>query len=194
MRRAIDLIVAVFCLLSLSPIFLIIAVLIKIDSAGPILYAPQMVGQSGNLFPLFRFRTMSERGMTRVGKFLRNYSLDHLPMLINLLKGDLTLIGSRPMEVLMVDFADPIWQKYFQAKPGVINYAVLKLGKEWTPSCTINPALNQELELEYLDKRSVKSDLQLFLHFLQALIASKGNIKARGEPDVDLKDRSSKVL
>ena len=136
---------------------------------------------------------MSERGLTRVGKFLRNYSLDHFPMLINLLKGDLTLIGPRPMEIYVVDSSDPIWHKYFQVKPGIFNYAVLKLGKAWTPSRAINPALNQELELEYQDKRSLKSDLQLFLDTLRALIASRGNIKARSEPDVDVKDKIRKV-
>ena len=193
MRRVIDLLVGVFCLTLLAPLLLIIAILINIDSSGPILYVPQMVGQDGKVFSLFRFPTMSDGQLTRVGKFIRNYSLDHLPILINLLKGDLTLIGPRPMETHIVDFSDPIWQKYFQVNPGLFNYAVLKLGKTWTPSRTINPELNQELELEYLDKRSLKSDLKLFIDSLYAFIASKGTIKARGEPDVDVKDTIRKV-
>ena len=82
---------------SLSPILLLIAILIRIDSPGPILYLPQMVGQHGKKFSLWRFRTMTanrtnsgSEQLTPLGRFLRNYSLDHLPMLINLLKGDLT--------------------------------------------------------------------------------------------------------
>jgi lipopolysaccharide/colanic/teichoic acid biosynthesis glycosyltransferase len=193
MRRAIDLLVAIFSLTLLLPIFLFIIILINIDSKGPIFYTTQMVGQSGKVFSLFRFRTMSDGQLTRVGKFIRNFSLDHLPMLINLLQGDLTLIGPRPMEVHIVDLNNPVWQKYFQAKPGLFNYAVLKLGKAWTLSRTINPELNQELELEYLDKRFLKSDLKLFIKSLRALIASKGNIKARSEPDVDVKDTIRKV-
>jgi sugar transferase EpsL len=73
-----------------------------------------------------------EKRLTTVGRFIRNYSLDHLPMLLNLLKGDITIVGPRPMELEVVRLDDPMWQQYFQAKPGLLNYAVLKLGKMWT--------------------------------------------------------------
>lgn len=193
MRRVVDLVTGISCLVLLSPMFLLVAVLIRLDSKGPILYAPQMIGQHGKPFSLLRFRTMSRGQLTHVGRFLRNYSLDHLPILLNLLKGDLTLIGARPMEIHVVDFSDPIWQRYFWVKPGVFNYAVLKLGKLWNPSRANNPALNQELELEYLEKRSLEFDLQVFLNAVRAWITSKGNVKARGEPDADVKDRIHKV-
>ena len=91
MRRAVDFVVAIAALILLAPAFLIIAVLIRLDSEGPILYTPRMIGQAGTPFWLLRFRTMAGQQVTGVGKFLRNYSLDHLPMLINLLRGDLTL-------------------------------------------------------------------------------------------------------
>ena len=197
-RRLLDLIFALLWLILLAPVILIIAVLIGFDSPGPILYTPQMVGQYGRLFRLFRFRTMfidkaghlsANKKLTRVGCFIRNYSLDHLPMLVNLLNGNLTLIGPRPMETEVVDLQDPIWQRYFQAKPGLINYAVLKLGKAWTPSRTDKPALNQELELEYLEQRSLMFDLWLFLESMGAFMVSKGNVKARGEPDFEIGDR-----
>lgn len=184
-----DVIVAIFGLVLFSPMFLLIAIVIKLDSTTSILYTPQMLGQHGKPFSLLRFCTMSEHQLTRVGKFLRRYSLDHLPMLVNLLKGDLTLIGPRPMEAQLVDWADPIWQQYFKVRPGVLNYAVLKLGKLWTRARTSHPTLNQELELEYLQKRSIRFDLRLFLHALQALIKSGGNIKARGEPDADMNEK-----
>ena len=89
----------------------------------------------------------------------------------------------------MDDLTDPVWQRYFQKKPGVVNYAVLRLGKLWTPSRSIHPMLNQLIELEYQDRRSLKSDLQLLLYSLRSLILSKGNIKARGEPAADVKDK-----
>jgi lipopolysaccharide/colanic/teichoic acid biosynthesis glycosyltransferase len=192
MRRGIDLTVAIFWLTLLSPILLLIAALIRIDSLGPIFYASQMIGYHGKAFTLVRFRTMSAQQRTRVGKFLRNYSLDHLPMLINLLKGDLTLVGPRPMEVNIVDLQDPDWQRYFQVRPGLFNYAVLKLGKSWTSARIRYPALNQELEFEYFEKRSLRLDLQLFLRSLRALVISKGNIKARGKPAPDIQDRLRK--
>jgi len=193
-RRLIDLVFALFWLLLASPIMFLIAMMIKLDSNGPILYIPQMIGKNGKPFQLFRFRTMrvdqtnlvAEQKLTQLGRFIRNYSLDHLPMLINLIKGDLTIVGPRPMEADAVDLHDPIWRQYFQVKPGMFNYAVLKLGSTWTSNRASHPALNQELELEYLKQRSPGFDLQVFWRFVRAHITSKGNVKARGKPDIEV--------
>lgn len=197
MRRAIDTLFASLGVVITAPIMIVIAILIKIDSSGPILYTPRMVGQHGKEFSLLRFRTMSpvastERTvlrLTRVGRFIRNYSLDHLPTLFNILTGDLTLIGPRPMEIAVVDLEDPVWQRYCQIKPGLFNYAILKLGKLWTPSREHSPRLNQELELEYHQKRSARLDLQLLIQYLRAFFSSSGNIKMRGKPDADAESR-----
>ena len=191
MRRLIDIVFSTFWLIITAPLFILIAILIKLDSAGAIFYSAPMVGKDGKEFILLRFRTMptdistgrDERRFTRVGKVIRNYSLDHLPMLLNLLKGDLTLVGPRPMEAHRVNLQDSMWQQYFQSKPGIFNYAVLKLGKLWTSARVRNPARNQELELEYYQKQSTAFDLRLFIRFLHAFIKSKGNVKARGKPD-----------
>ena len=199
MRRSIDILAGTLFLIITAPSLLVIAILIKLDSPGPVFYLPRMVGHFGKVFSLFRFRTMSAappgphsgQTLTRVGRFIRNYSLDHLPMLINVLTGDLTLVGPRPMEVDTVNLQDPIWQEYFQRKPGLFNYAVLQLGRLWTPSRRSHPALNQELELQYRQKPSVVRDVQLVFQFLWALIASGGNVKARGEPDPEVESKLS---
>lgn len=192
MRRSIDILFAALVLVLVLPLLLVICLLIKLESSGPIFYRPNMIGWHGKAFSLFRFRTMYAdarigQSFTRVGRFLRNYSLDHLPQVFNLLRGDLTLIGPRPMEADVVNFQDPAWQQYVQIKPGLINYAIYKLGKEWTPSRSTRPALNQELELQYLQHRSIGSDVKLFLQSLWKLVTSKGNIKARGDVEPDLK-------
>lgn len=196
-RRLFDLVLSLFCLVVAAPVILIIAILIKLDSPGPTLYVPQMVGKDGDLFRLFRFRTMHidkpahlspEERLTRVGRFIRNYSLDHLPTLVNVLKGDISVIGPRPMEPEFVDLQDPTWQAYFQIKPGFFNYAVLKLGKTFGSSRANNLPLKQELELEYIQKQSLVFDLQLFFRFVWAHIVSGGNVKARGKPDPVLED------
>jgi lipopolysaccharide/colanic/teichoic acid biosynthesis glycosyltransferase len=195
MRRIGDVLVGLLCLALASPSMIIIAVLIKRDSPGPVFYIPKMIGQHGSLFPLFRFRTMStdlshhregQQRFTPVGCFIRNYSLDHLPMLINLVFGHLTLVGPRPMELAVVDVRDPRWRTYFSVKPGLVNYAVLKLGKMWTPSRATHPERNQTLELGYIQNQSWWSDIKLFVQGIYALIASKGNLKARKEPDTTL--------
>lgn len=198
MRRVIDIVFSVVGLSITAPLMTLIALLIRIESPGPILYSPHMIGQNGRVFSLLRFRTMStvmtdsgtEQRLTRVGGLIRNTSLDHLPMLINLLKGDLTLVGPRPMEIHVVELKDPMWQQYFQVKPGVFNYAVLKLGKSWTPSRLSDANLNQVLELDYYQKRSSMLDLQLFIQWLVAYITSRGNVKARGIPDPEVEDTS----
>lgn len=192
LRRSIDILFALLWLNVVLPFLLLIAVLIRIDSPGPVLYWQRMVGWKGKVFPLFRFRTMhidpdTEQRFTRVGRFLRNYSLDHLPQLFNLLRGELTIIGPRPMEVDAVNLQEPAWQQYVQGKPGLINCAIFKLGKEWTPSRSTRPELNQELELQYQKQRSIASDAKLFLQALWKFMASRGNIKARGDTDPDLK-------
>ena len=125
----------------------------------------------------------SKQRLTRPGALIWDYSLDHLPTLINLLKGDLSITGPRPMETQVADMADPAWQQYFQGKPGLFNYAVLKLGKSWAASRVSRPGLNQSLELEYRERRSAISDLQLILQSLRGYVASRGNIKARGTAD-----------
>ena len=199
MRRIIDILVGALFLIITAPSMLLIAILIKLDSPGPVFYLPRMVGHFGKVFSLFRFRTMSPappspdsgQTLTRVGRLIRYYSLDHLPMLIHLLTGDLTLVGPRPMEVDTVNMQDPVWQEYFQRKPGLFNYAVLKLGRLWTPSRRSHPALNQELELQYRQRPSIVRDVQLVSQFLWALIASGGNVKARGKPDPEVENKLS---
>ena len=197
-KRLFDLILALSWLIVAAPAILVIAIFIKLDSSGPLLYVPQMVGKNGKLFGLFRFRTMRvdvtadfspDERLTRVGRFIRNYSLDHLPTLVNVLMGDLSVVGPRPMEPEFVDLQDPSWQRYFQVRPGLFNYAVLKLGKTFGHSKDSNLRLKQELELEYIQKQSLAFDLQLFSKFVWAHIVSGGNVKLRGKPDAALGDK-----
>ena len=124
---------------------------------------------------------------TRMGGFIRNYSLDHFPMLINLLIGDITIIGPRPMEIDAVDLNEPEWQQYFRIKPGLINYAVLMLGKTWNENRARNPGFNRDLEIQYTQKQTWKTNFCLFIKSIHAWLRSKGNMKARGEPDESIK-------
>jgi lipopolysaccharide/colanic/teichoic acid biosynthesis glycosyltransferase len=194
LRRLVDLAVVVPLLVLLAPAMALIALLVRRDSPGPVLYVPAMVGQGGRLFPLLRFRTMRpgssgatpEARLTRVGRVLRNSSLDHLPMLLNVLFGDMTLVGPRPMELAVVDLRDPTWRAYVRAKPGVVSSAVVRLGSGWTPSRSARPELNQRLELEYAARRGAWSDARLFGRGLMELLRSRGNLKARKPPDPDV--------
>jgi exopolysaccharide biosynthesis polyprenyl glycosylphosphotransferase len=111
LKRFIDIIVACFALLITLPLLGIIAILVKMDSKGPVFYFQQRVGEGGKLFTIYKIRTMipetemsanvvkkcpDDPRITRVGRFLRRTSLDELPQLINVLKGDMSLVGPRP--------------------------------------------------------------------------------------------------
>jgi lipopolysaccharide/colanic/teichoic acid biosynthesis glycosyltransferase len=191
MKRCADRLIAILLLVVITPLLALIALLIRLDSPGPALYVPPMVGKGGRLFALLRFRTMSvaedRRGqLTRVGRVIRELSLDHLPGLLNVAWGDLALVGPRPMEPERVDLRDPLWQQYVQLRPGFFNPAALALGREWNASRTTRPTLNQRLELAYAARRSAREDWRLIRRTLRAWLASSGNIKARKPPEPDL--------
>lgn len=190
MTRLIDLLIGSLILIVAMPIIVVIAFLIKCNSPGPILYGSLRIGKNGKPFRMFRFRTvniskptdlnMSER-LTRVGRFIRNYSLDDLPNVFNVLKGDLSIIGPRPTEPEIVDLNDLAWQKVLTVRPGYISWAILELASAYNTSPW---SFRLQLEEEYIQKRSVEFDLFVLRKALQKLIASKGNLKARGVPSV----------
>lgn len=189
MRRLFDILFASVWLVATLPLMVAIAICIRCESAGPILYIPAMVGHRGRLFPLFRFRTMPLGGrprLTRVGRIIRACSLDHLPMLLNVLLGDLAVVGPRPMEPARVDLRDSAWRAYFSVKPGLFNYAVLKLGNQWSSRQASRPAQNVQLELSYLRRRTWRLDVAVLVRSLAALACSHGNIKERKPPDPDV--------
>jgi lipopolysaccharide/colanic/teichoic acid biosynthesis glycosyltransferase len=192
MMRLLDIGFALACLVIFSPLMLVIILAIRLGSPGPVLFRQPMVGKSGRPFTLMRFRTMivdtapdlaADQRFTCVGRFIRNNSIDHLPLLFNLLWGDLSIIGPRPMEPEFVNLADPDWQTYFQVKPGIFNYAVLKLGQEFGPSSADNLALKRRLEIENIQQRSFRLDLKFLGQIALAHIKTRGNIKMRGAPD-----------
>jgi len=116
-KRLFDIIFSFLGLIIISPFLLIIALLIKIDSRGPVFYRGERIGQFGKPFRIFKFRTMVENAdkiggpstasddprLTRIGNFLKKYQIDELPQLINVLKGDMSLVGPRPEVKIYVD-------------------------------------------------------------------------------------------
>lgn len=197
MTRLLDFIVGIFILIVATPIMLVIAVLIKCDSPGPIIYGSPRIGKNGKLFRMLRFRTvdihkpayfdMSER-VTRVGDFIRNFSLDDLPNVFNVLKGELSLFGPRPTEPEVIDLCDPAWQKVLTVRPGVISWAILELASAYNASPW---PLRLQLEEEYIQKKSLMFDMFVLRKAMQKLIASKGNVKARGVSSIRAKENET---
>lgn len=143
-KTALDLLVSILGLIVLTPFFIAIAFLIKLDSQGTVFYKQERVGKNGKLFKLFKFRTMGigadkataitvgERDprITKIGFYLRKYKLDELPQLINVLVGDMSLVGPRPELKKFVDLYNNEQQKIITVRPGITDYASIAFRNE----------------------------------------------------------------
>ena len=145
--RFFDFILSLVGLVILAPLFIVLSVWIKIDSIGPVFYKQIRVGQNGKDFGLFKFRSMvvdaDKKGLitvggrdpriTRSGYFIRKYKLDELPQLINVLVGDMSLVGPRPEVRKYVDLYTYEQQKVLSVKPGITDYASIEYMDENMP-------------------------------------------------------------
>ena len=190
----IDIIFTATAFLLLSPLFLIIASLIKITSSGPVLFAQERIGYNRRKFKMIKFRTMVEdaEGMqeqleylneadgpafkiqddpriTPVGRWLRRTSLDELPQLINVLRGDMSLVGPRPLPLRDVEGIEKRWQKRrFSMRPGLT--CLWQIGgrnqvrfDEW-----------MKLDLEYIDQWSIQLDFFIMAKTIPAVLKGTG--------------------
>ncbi|MFI5149653.1 MAG: sugar transferase [Bacteroidia bacterium] len=144
MKRCFDFIVAFFALLFLLPVFLAVAIWIILDSKGSVFYFQQRVGQHGTDFTLFKFRTMrngsDSKGLltiggrdpriTRSGYFLRKFKLDELPQLLNVLIGNMSLVGPRPEVRKYTSLYSPEQLQVLSVKPGITDYASIEYANE----------------------------------------------------------------
>lgn len=120
----------------------VVALLIKLDSRGPVLFRQNRVGQNGKPFTMLKFRTMgnfcngslitaaNDTRVTKVGRFLRRSKIDELPELWNVLKGDMSFVGPRPEVPEFVDLDDPLWQEVLEHRPGITDPVTLRLRNE----------------------------------------------------------------
>jgi len=139
-KEILDRIVSFFALVILLPIFLIVAIIIKFDSKGPVFFNQERVGKDGKVFKAIKFRTMvvdaSEKTkgiyidkenpyVTRIGKFLRRSGIDELPQVINVLKGDMSFVGPRPTLKYQVEKYNESQKKRLLMKPGITGWALV---------------------------------------------------------------------
>jgi lipopolysaccharide/colanic/teichoic acid biosynthesis glycosyltransferase len=144
MIRAFDFVSALIGLILWSPLFVLFAIVIKLDSRGGVYYLQKRVGKNNKEFLLYKFRTMysdadkkgqltignNDSRITRVGQFLRKYKIDELPQLINVLKGDMSLVGPRPEVRKYVDLYNPIQLGVLTVRPGITDYASIEFSNE----------------------------------------------------------------
>lgn len=168
-KRIIDVIISILVLILLSPIYLIIALSIKIMDKGNIIYKQDRTGLNGNNFKIYKFRTMKDGNITKLGKFLRSTSLDELPQFYNVLKGDMSLIGPRPW---IPDYYERFTEKQKQrnkVKPGLVGLAQVNGRKELDILDKIN------YDLTYIEKISFLEDIKILFKSLKVIV-KKENI------------------
>jgi lipopolysaccharide/colanic/teichoic acid biosynthesis glycosyltransferase len=192
-RRALDIVSSGLGLVILSPLFAVIALAIKLDSSGPIFFRGKRVGKDEKPLFIYKFRTMvadaAQKGpgitvsgddrVTRVGRLLRRTKLDELPQLINVLKGDMSLVGPRPEDPRYVAAYTARQRQVLSVRPGITSPASVRFrheeellqGEDWerTYREEILPAKLQ-IELEYIAHRSVWRDLGIIVQTFLALI------------------------
>lgn len=140
--RTVEIILSLAGLSLSAPILAVVALLIKVDSRGPVLFRQKRVGQNGKPFTMLKFRTMgnfcngslitaaNDTRVTKVGRFLRRSKIDELPELWNVLKGDMSFVGPRPEVPEFVDLNDPLWQEVLEHRPGITDPVTLRLRNE----------------------------------------------------------------
>ncbi len=176
-KRAFDIAIATLWSIIAAPFALVIALVLKLESPSPVIYPSQRVGQYGKPFFYYRFRTRAGtlQKYTRFGRFIGNLSLDEIPVLWNILKGDLSFVGPRAEVPAKVDLNDPDWQKVLSVKPGLTGLGGLIFMTKYNQTSVkerIQP------EIYYVEHRSFLVDMKILAKTLK-LWTQMGHLKGR---------------
>ncbi len=187
-KRAFDIVASVVFMLLLSPLMLIIAVVIRLDSKGPVIYKQERIGHYGRPFNILKFRTMianaehdvpaltadDDPRVTQVGRILRKYRLDELPQLWNILKGEMSIVGPRPERAYfiskIVELA-PYYCLIYKIRPGLTSWGPIKVGYTDTIEKMVQ-RLNYDIV--YMESMSLLLDIKIMLKTINVLVDGKG--------------------
>jgi lipopolysaccharide/colanic/teichoic acid biosynthesis glycosyltransferase len=178
MKRAMDVVLACLALASLAPLLLLVALAIALESGLPVLFRQRRLGLDGRPFRIFKFRSMvkdaaalgsyqtadGDARITRVGRFIRRTSLDELPQLLNVVKGDMSLVGPRPdVPQQQALYAPADWRLRCSVRPGITGLAQARLRSAATPQQRL------ELDLRYAREHSLALDARILFWTLSRL-------------------------
>jgi len=203
--RAADLVIATAALVLVSPLLAIAAIAIKLESRGPVFYRQRRVGKGGEVFELFKLRTMRQGAdpigvgtavtsgdprVTRVGRLLRRFALDELPNLINVLRGEMRIVGPRATLPAQVQLYTPRQRRRLDLRPGVTGWAQIhgRAGIPWEERI--------ELDVWYVEHRSLWLDLKILAKTPAALLGGAGDVApdpyAGSPPDSPLRQAAER--
>jgi len=193
-KRIFDFVASLCAIVVLSPMFIVIAVLIKKEDGGKVFFRQVRVGQNGKLFRIYKFRTMVENAekmgakvtkgddprITKIGRILRKYKVDELPQLVNVLKGEMSLVGPRPEVPEYVNAYKKDYKRILKVKPGITDFAALEyIDEERLLKDTENPEkiylekiLPEKIKYykKYIQEISFLTDLKLILRTILRIV------------------------
>jgi lipopolysaccharide/colanic/teichoic acid biosynthesis glycosyltransferase len=184
LKRGCDVIGASTLLIMLFPLFVVVSILIKMDSPGPVLFRHRRVGKNGNDFMLWKFRSMkadvpeyeaspqsaTDERLTRIGRFIRRLSIDEMPQLFNVLKGDMSLVGPRPEMPFIVARYHPAHCERLVARPGITGLWQI------SPARAFPIHENLQYDLHYIHNQNILLDCAIILRTITAVIHGVGAV------------------
>ncbi|MEJ5961951.1 sugar transferase [Pedobacter immunditicola] len=193
-KRIFDVVFSLLGIIFLLPVFLVVIVLLKLDSKGPIIYKQVRVGLNLNNFELYKFRTMckdaDKKGLltvgnhdnriTRIGYWLRKYKIDELPQLFNILKGEMSFVGPRPEVLKYVQLYNAVQKRVLTVKPGITDWASIRFinenqlleNSDDPENYYINTIIPTKVSenLKYIDHNNLWIDLKIISSTLKSII------------------------
>lgn len=193
-KRAMDIIGSAIGLVLLSPVFLILAILVKLDSKGPVFFSHKRLGYKGKIIKVYKFRSMvinaeellsnltpeqkkefeenfkleNDPRITKMGDFLRRTSLDELPQLLNILKGELSIVGPRPVVEKEIELYGEYATKFLSVKPGLTG--------NWQANGRSDTTYDErvQLDMDYIDNRTIWMDIAIILKTFIVVFKKEG--------------------
>jgi len=187
-RQFFDIVISLLSLIILSPLILILALFIRISGKGPVIYSQDRIGKNGKPFVIYKFRSMiynaeagspmlsgiNEERITRIGRYLRKYRIDEIPNFINVLKGEMAIVGPRPERQFFIDQIvkrNPEFMILLRIKPGITSWGQVKYGY----ASNVDEMLERlEYDLYYIKNRSLWFDVKIFLYTIGTVLKGKG--------------------
>lgn len=180
--------ITLFCLLLLSPVIVILMISIKLTGKGPVIYSQRRIGKDGKPFVIYKFRSMycgqedeipllsgrEDRRITKLGRFMRKHRFDEIPNFINVLKGDMSIVGPRPEQQFYIEQIvkrDPRYIQLQLLKPGITSWGQVKFGYASSVDQMIK---RMEYDLYYLENRSLGFDLKISFCTLGTILKGQG--------------------
>jgi len=187
MKRFLDIALSLLAIILLLPVFVVIAIAIRLTSKGPVIFKQERAGKNGKPFVFYKFRTMKldvdpfgpspksgkDPRLTKVGRFLREYSLDELPQLLNVLKGDMSIVGPRPLYVSQISEWSDYHKQRLMVKPGLTGLSQIRGRASLTQEAKL------DLEVEYVKKRSLWLDIKIIFLTIAVVFGKKGVYEKR---------------